>query len=64
MWSPDGKYFIFIGRNLTNVFKIQNASNGEQLEIKIPNEVQPNIADVYWMINNSVYHSGEPNQHD
>ncbi len=60
MWSPDGKYFIFIGGNPTRTFKIQNAYSGEQIEIKVPNEIKPYTTDLFWMINNSVYHSGGP----
>lgn len=57
MWAPDGKYFIFIGGTPTRKFKIQSAYSGEQIEIKVPIEVQPYTQHIYWIINNSVYHS-------
>ena len=61
MWSPDGKYFIFIGGSPTRTFKIQNAYSGEQIEIKVPHEISDFTTDIYWIINDSVYHSGGPN---
>lgn len=61
MWSPDGKYFIFIGGNPNRTFKIQNAYSGDQIETKVPNEIADFTTDIYWIINNSVFHSGGPN---
>ncbi|MBI3172472.1 MAG: hypothetical protein HYZ25_02035 [Chloroflexi bacterium] len=61
MWSPDGNYFIFVGGGPTRIFKIQNAYSGEQIEVKVPDEIDAFAPDIYWIINNSVYSSGGPN---
>jgi Tol biopolymer transport system component len=61
MWSPDGKYFIFVGGNPTRTLMIHNAYSGEQIEIMVPNGIADFTTDIYWIINDSVYHSGGPN---